>query len=42
MASFAELGEYAFSRSLFNFICTFYTFYPSQKLGEGGLSRLVA
>ena len=42
MASFAELGEYAFSRSLFNFTCTFYTFYPSQKLGEGGLSRLVA
>ena len=39
MASFAELGEYAISRSLFNFTCTFYTFYPSQK---GGLSRLVA
>ena len=39
MASFAELGEYAFSRSLFNFTCTFYTFYPSQK---GSLSRLVA
>ena len=39
MATFAELGEYAFSRSLFNFTCTFYTFYPSQK---GGLSRLVA
>ena len=41
MASFAELGEYAFFSSLFNFTCTFYTFYPSQKLG-GGLSRLVA
>ena len=39
MASFAELGDYAFSRSLFNFTCTFYTFYPSQK---GVLSRLVA
>ena len=42
MASIAELGEYALFRSLFNFTCTFYTFHPSQKLGEGGLSRLFA